>query len=97
MARQNAEPKWNEIGVGMAVTEPGSARENRTGDWRSQRPIWNHKACIKCGVCEVFCPEGCLKPNASGYPEVDLNYCKGCGVCERECWTSCIHMVSEEQ
>jgi pyruvate ferredoxin oxidoreductase delta subunit len=96
VAAQSGQPKWTELALGTAIVVPGSARQNRTGDWRSARPIWNHPACIKCGMCVVFCPEGCIGWNREGYPEADLEYCKGCGICPKECWTSCIRMVEEE-
>jgi len=96
VARQSAQPKWTELAVGMAVVVPGSARENKTGDWRSQRPVWDLSKCIKCGMCEIFCPEGCIQPGPDSYPKVDYFFCKGCGICSRECWTSCISTVDEE-
>ncbi len=88
---------WRDIKPGAVVTEPGSAAAYKTGDWRSLRPIWDHTRCVKCGMCELFCPEGCVFQNDEGYFEADLSYCKGCGICARECWTGAITMVEEEE
>jgi pyruvate ferredoxin oxidoreductase gamma subunit len=88
-------PSWRELAPGFVVTEPGNARSYRTGDWRAQRPIFNHDRCIKCGICSLFCPEDCITQNEEGYFEADLYYCKGCGICARECWTQAITMVEE--
>ncbi len=88
-------PSWRGLLPGCVVVEPGSAKSYRTGDWRSDRPVWNHDRCIKCGICFIFCPEGCVKQNSEGYFEADLYYCKGCGICARECWTQAITMVEE--
>lgn len=88
-------PSWRELLPGCVVVEPGSAKSYRTGGWRSDRPVWNHDRCIKCGICFIFCPEGCVKQNSEGYFEADLYYCKGCGICARECWTQAITMVEE--
>ncbi|OIP26787.1 MAG: hypothetical protein AUK39_03990 [Dehalococcoidia bacterium CG2_30_46_19] len=88
-------PSWQELTPGFVVTEPGNARSYRTGDWRAQRPIFNHDRCIKCGICSLFCPEDCISQNGDGYFEADLYYCKGCGICARECWTQAITMVEE--
>lgn len=96
MERQNPFPKWTELAVGTAIVVPGSSRANRTGDWRSSRPIWNLNQCIKCGVCTLFCPEGCIAHRKDQYPEADLEYCKGCGICVRECFTGCIRMEEEK-
>jgi pyruvate ferredoxin oxidoreductase gamma subunit len=93
-----AEPllKWQELLPGCVVTEAGNAKQYRTGDWKSQHPVWSHEKCIKCGICYLFCPEGCIGQNEDGYFEANLYYCKGCGICARECWTEAIAMLEEE-
>jgi pyruvate ferredoxin oxidoreductase gamma subunit len=88
-------PSWQELAPGAVVTEPGNARSYRSGDWRAERPVFNHDRCIKCGICSLFCPEDCISQNGDGYFEADLYYCKGCGICARECWTQAITMVEE--
>ena len=89
-------PGWRSVSIGCHIAEPLSARNNHTGSWRSERPIWDHTRCVKCAVCDLFCPEACIKANTDGTYEADLNYCKGCGICMRECVTQCIHMEQEE-
>ena len=77
------------------MTEPGTARNYNTGDWRSSRPVWDKIRCIKCGICWTVCPEAGISEDADGY--FDMNtYCKGCGICVKECVTGCIKMVLEE-
>jgi len=97
VAKSEGELTWKDLEIGCIVTEPGSAREYRTGDWRSQRPIYEFRRCIKCGTCQVFCPEGCVGQNDWGNFEADLYYCKGCGICAHECPTRVISMVEEEE
>jgi len=87
---------WRDLEIGGIVTEPGNASQYQTGDWRSQKPTYDFDRCIKCGLCQLFCPEGCIEPNQDGYFEADLYYCKGCGICARECWTKVITMVEAE-
>jgi pyruvate ferredoxin oxidoreductase gamma subunit len=89
-------PSWHELLPGSIIIEPGNAKSYRTGDWKSAHPSWNNKRCIKCGICYLFCPEGCIREKEDGYFEADLYYCKGCGICARECWTEAISMVEEE-
>ena len=88
-------PSWKELTPGFVVTEPGNARSYRSGDWRAERPTWDDDRCIKCGLCFLFCPEGCISQNDQGYFEADYYYCKGCGICARECWPQAISMVEE--
>jgi len=97
VTKSEGELTWKDLEIGCIVTEPGSAREYRSGDWRSQRPTYDFRRCIKCGICQVFCPEGCIKQNAEGHFEADLYYCKGCGICAHECPTVVITMVEEEE
>ena len=85
MKKSESELTWKDLEIGCIVTEPGSSREYRTGDWRSQKPTYNFTRCIKCGLCQIYCPEGCIRQNADGYFEANLFWCKGCGICHREC------------
>jgi pyruvate ferredoxin oxidoreductase delta subunit len=96
VTKRENELTWKDIETGFIVTEPGSARQYRTGDWKSERPIVDKSKCIKCGLCFIYCPEGCIQQDAEGYYEADLFYCKGCGICARECWPKAITMVEEE-
>ena len=100
MAKQDHELTWRDLKIGCVVTEvekEDSASSYKTGDWRSQRPIYDFSKCIKCGRCAIFCPEPCIEPNEEGYFEADLFYCKGCGICAREGPTGVIIMVTEEE
>jgi pyruvate ferredoxin oxidoreductase delta subunit len=97
MAKPDNELTWKDLEIGNIVTEPGSARVYESGTWRSQRPTYDFKKCIKCGLCALNCPEGCIGANKDGNFEADLYYCKGCGVCARECPTRVIKMVEEEE
>lgn len=90
-------PGWKSLPPGADILEPGSARRYKTGQWRSERPQWDHKKCIKCGLCVIFCPEGCIEFGTDEYPEADYDYCKGCGICVRECFTGCIKMIMEKE
>ena len=96
MAKPDYEITWKDLEIGCIVTEPGSASQYKTGDWKSQRPVWDKTRCIKCGICYLFCPEPCIGQDAEGYFENNLFYCKGCGFCSKECPTNAIRMIAEE-
>ena len=95
--KSDAEMTWKDVEIGAIVTEPGNASQYKTGDWRSQRPTYEFKNCIKCALCQIFCPEGCIFQNDEGKFEADMYYCKGCGICAKECPTGVITMVEEEE
>ena len=96
MKKSENELTWKDLEIGCIVTEPGSSREYRTGDWRSQKPTYDFNKCIKCGLCQIYCPEGCIGQNAEGYFQANMYWCKGCGICSKECPTRVITMVNEE-
>lgn len=88
----------------QTIVEPGSTMINKTGSWRTFKPVYNHDICINCGKCEMACPEGCIleikdEVNTKGknFREVDLEFCKGCGICESECPVKAITMELEEK
>jgi pyruvate ferredoxin oxidoreductase delta subunit len=83
-----------DIELGFIVTEPGNAAQYRTGDWRTEKPVLDHDECTKCGLCYIYCPEGCIKFDDENF-EADLFYCKGCGICAKECPQGAIRMVEE--
>ena len=95
MSKPEREITWKELNVGCVIDEPGNAATYRTGDWRSQRPVYNKDRCIRCGTCYIFCPDMAIKTIEDGYIEHDLYYCKGCGICAQECPTEAIAMKDE--
>ena len=48
------------VAKGAVVKEPGSTRKNKTGSWRTFKPVADKDKCISCGLCYLFCPDGCI-------------------------------------
>lgn len=71
-----------------------ASETNKTGSWRTFKPIIYKEKCTKCMVCWKFCPEICIEI-VEEYPMIDYVYCKGCGICANECPKKCIEMVKE--
>jgi pyruvate ferredoxin oxidoreductase delta subunit len=86
---------WNEVPLGGVILEAGNAKEYKTGDWRSQRPIVDKEKCINCLTCFIFCPDSAIKVENGIMIGYDYDYCKGCGICANECPKKCITMKPE--
>lgn len=84
------------LGTGCSA-RPGHSLENKTGSWRVFRPRFLHEKCTQCGMCQLICPEGCVRDSEDGKFEPDYKYCKGCGLCAEECPADDIVMEQEEK
>ena len=83
--------------------QPNSTLINKTGNWRTYRPVYLHEKCTACATCKRVCPEGVVfqtdKANTAGkmYYDCDYDYCKGCGICAAECPFKAIEMELEQK
>ena len=93
----NKNTPMEDLTIGGNIYTAGNAKEFKTGDWRSTKPIWNAELCKQCGLCFPVCPDDAIPVNQELNRE-DFNYyaCKGCGVCMKACPFNAITMVPEE-
>ncbi len=73
---------------------PGSSKVNKTGSWRTLRPVFKHETCNDCRICVIVCPDACIA-GADKIYDADFDFCKGCGICANECPVNDIDMVLE--
>lgn len=85
--------KKSEPNIGAVITEAGNSVKNKTGGWRSMKPVREKAKCTKCGICWQFCPDNAINTKF----EIDYKYCKGCGICAKECLFKAIKMEKEEK
>ena len=82
------------ITLGLAGDAAGSFA-NKTGSWRSSRPIFLQEKCTGCKLCAVICPDASVFALDKKRYTTDLDYCKGCGICAQECPVGDIVMKPE--
>lgn len=77
--------------------EPGGSIVNKTGSWRSSRPVFLQEKCTGCRLCEMVCPDAVVYALDKKKFTSNLDYCKGCGICAAECPVDDIKMVPEAE
>ncbi|MGN1298459.1 MAG: 4Fe-4S binding protein [Candidatus Scatovivens sp.] len=85
--------KYQDLTIGGDIYTAGNAKEFKTGDWRSIKPIYLSEKCKQCGLCFPVCPDDAIPVKEDGN-RVDFDYdaCKGCGVCAKVCPFKAIEM-----
>lgn len=77
------------------IALPGSSRANKTGSWRTFRPVVDEEKCIACSTCVPFCPEGIIVVTREDKYRTDYDFCKGCGICAQVCPVQALRMERE--
>lgn len=60
MTEINKTTPANKLTIGGDIYEAGNAREFKTGDWRSVKPIFLEEKCKQCGLCFPVCPDDAI-------------------------------------
>jgi pyruvate ferredoxin oxidoreductase delta subunit len=97
MSEINANTPIDKLTIGGNIYEAGNAKNFKTGDWRSVKPIYLEEKCKQCGLCFPVCPENAIPVCKDTQKRTDYNYdyCKGCGVCAVVCPFKAIEMKEE--
>ena len=97
MTQINPNTPMEKMTIGGDIYEAGNAREFKTGDWRSMRPVFDVVKCKQCGLRFPVCPENAIPVGKEDLKRKDFNfdYCKGCGVCAKVCPFGAITMKEE--
>jgi len=94
-AKSSGQYTWNNTKVGCVLLEEGKAKPFKPGQEPALIPVWDKEMCVRCGLCNIFCPDAAIKREDDGYYGANLDYCKGCGICHQECWFGAISMTEE--
>ena len=84
---------WRDIPP-MPVCNFTTLYGNRTGGWRTFKPVIDLEKCTGCSICWQVCPDTSIKWEGD-HPEVLYSHCKGCGICATECPADAIEMELE--
>ena len=87
---------WKELPCGAIIEDTQAVLDNKTGDWRAVRPIWDEEKCISCLACWIYCPEASIIVEDGKMTGIDYDYCKGCGICAQVC-PSKVHAIDMEK
>ena len=94
MTEINAKTPMEDLTIGGNIYTAANAKEFKTGDWRSIKPIYISEKCTQCGLCFPVCPDDAIPVNKEGKREdFNYDYCKGCGVCAKVCPFHAIEMT----
>ena len=94
----NEQTPWQEMTPGGEIYEGGTAKAVRTGEWRSDVPVWDPAKCKQCLLCAPVCPDMSIPVGEDGKRgDFDYFFCKGCGICANACPFGAITMVKDEK
>lgn len=88
----NEQIPWQEMTVGCEIYEPGTSKLTKTGEWRSQCPVFIEEKCKQCLLCAPFCPDSSIPVENGKRKDFDFDHCKGCGICVTVCPFGAIEM-----
>lgn len=81
---------------GIYITDLAAKGGKYIASWCVQIPEIEYDSCIKCMLCQDYCPEGAISVSPDRDPKIDYRFCKGCGICAHECPRKAIKMKEAE-
>lgn len=92
----NEKSTWKEITPGGDIYEKGNSTHVKTGDWRTDRPVFLEDKCKQCLLCVPTCPDISIPVSEGKRQDFVFDFCKGCGICAKFCPFDAIAMEKEE-
>lgn len=92
----NESIKWSDITPAGDIYASGNSAEFKTGDWRTEKPIFIEDKCKQCLLCVPVCPDSSIPVKEGKRLGFDYEHCKGCGICAKVCPFDAIQMSKEK-
>ena len=84
--------EWQYLTEGNQVYGAGTSRLFKTGEWRTQTPVFHSEKCKQCLLCVPVCPDSSIPVKECKRQDFDYDHCKGCGICAKVCPFDAISM-----
>lgn len=85
VSKINEQTPHEDLTEGLMIFAGGTSKQFRTGEWRTNTPVFESGKCKQCLLCVPVCPDGSI-PVANGERgQFDYGHCKGCGICAKVC------------
>lgn len=74
-----------ELTEGLMVFAGGTSKYFKTGEWRTNTPVFDADKCKQCLLCAPVCPDSSIPVVDGKRMDFDYDHCKGCGICMKAC------------
>ena len=81
-----------ELTEGLMMFAAATSKGFKTGEWRTNTPVFFLEKCKQCLLCAPVCPDCSIPVKDSKRADFDYNHCKGCGICAKVCPFGAIEM-----
>lgn len=88
----NEHTKHQNLTEGLMIFAGGSSKLFKTGEWRTDTPVFYKDKCKQCLLCTPVCPDSSIPVKDGMRGDFDYDHCKGCGVCVKACPFGAIEM-----
>ena len=83
---------YQDLTEGLMIYGAGTSRAFKTGEWRTNTPVFLADKCKQCLLCVPVCPDMSIPVEDGKRVGFDYDHCKGCGICAKACPFGAIEM-----
>lgn len=88
----NEKTPHEDLTEGLMMFAQATSKEFKTGEWRTNTPVFYAEKCKQCLLCAPVCPDSAIPVSNSKRSDFDYDHCKGCGICAKACPFGAIEM-----